>query len=152
MYSFFLQVIDGSWMCMLHRKQHNCDAYDLMFMYALSLWLVNICMGRASFFDNLVIKLVWILYGWWLLKEGTSQNVPIAEFEMILRTYNLPAISFTNPKILGTFCDVSDNKVAICYIIWLPIALPGFCISCRNLHSSVISSAVQCVSIVLCVQ
>ena len=25
------------------------------------------------------------LYGWWLLEEGTSQNVPIAEFEMILR-------------------------------------------------------------------
>ena len=29
-----------------------------------------------------------------------------------------------------------DNKVAICYIIWLPIALPGFCITCRNSHSS----------------
>ena len=26
-----------------------------------------------------------ILYGWWLLEEGTSRNVPIAGFEMILR-------------------------------------------------------------------
>ena len=25
------------------------------------------------------------LYGWWLLEEGTSRNVPIAGFEMILR-------------------------------------------------------------------
>ena len=26
-----------------------------------------------------------LLYGWWLLEEGTSRNVPIAGFEMILR-------------------------------------------------------------------
>ena len=62
-----------------------------------------------------------ILYGWWLLEEGTSRNVPIAGFE--------------NPKILGTFREVPDNKVAICYIVWLPIALPSFCITCRNFLS-----------------
>ena len=48
-----------------------------------------------------------------------------------------PLISFQTPEILGTFCDAPDNKVTICYIVWLPIALPGFCITCRNLHSSV---------------
>ena len=37
-------------------------------------------------------------------------------------------VIISDPKILGKFCDVPDNKVAICYIIWLPIALPGFCI------------------------
>ena len=67
----------------------------------------------------------------------------------------------SNPKILGTFRDVPDNKVAICYIVWLPIApiaLPGFGIARRNLQNSVFFSAgisfklcaVQCVSIVLC--
>ena len=67
----------------------------------------------------------------------------------------------SNPKILGTFHDVPDNKVAICYIVWLPIApiaLPGFGIARRNLQNSVFFSAgiffklcaVQCVSIVLC--
>ena len=46
----------------------------------------------------------------------------------------------SNPKILGTFRDVPDNKVAICYIVWLPIApiaLPGFGIARRNLQNSV---------------
>ena len=63
----------------------------------------------------------------------------------------------SNPKILGTFRDVPDNKVAICYIVWLPIApiaLPGFGIARRNLQNSVFFSAgilfklyaVQCVS------
>ena len=64
----------------------------------------------------------------------------------------------SNPKILGTFRDVPDNKVAICYIVWLPIALPGFGIARRNLQNSVFFAAgisfklcaVQCVSIVLC--
>ena len=64
----------------------------------------------------------------------------------------------SNPKILGTIRDVPDNKVAICYIVWLPIALPGFGIARRNLQNSVFFSAgisfklcaVQCVSIVLC--
>ena len=64
----------------------------------------------------------------------------------------------SNPKILGTFRDVPDNKVAICYIVWLPIALPGFGIARRNLQNSVFFSAGisfklcagQCVSIVLC--
>ena len=67
----------------------------------------------------------------------------------------------SNPKILGTFRDVPDNKVAICYIVWLPIApiaLPGFGIARRNLQNSVFFSAgiffklcaVQCISIVLC--
>ena len=67
----------------------------------------------------------------------------------------------SNPKIVGTFRDVPDNKVAICYIVWLPIApiaLPGFGIARRNLQNSVFFSAgiffklcaVQCVSIVLC--
>ena len=67
----------------------------------------------------------------------------------------------SNPKILGTFRDVPDNKVAICYIVWLPIApiaLPGFGIARRNIKNSVFFSAgiffklcaVQCVAIVLC--
>ena len=64
----------------------------------------------------------------------------------------------SNTKILGTFRDVPDNKVAICYIVWLPIALPGFGIARRSLQNSVFFSAgisfklcaVQCVSIVLC--
>ena len=47
----------------------------------------------------------------------------------------------SNPKILGTFRDVPDNKVAICYIVWLPIALPGFGIARRNLQNSVFFSA-----------
>ena len=49
------------------------------------------------------------LYGWWLLEEGTSRNVPIAGFEMILREdyksrdeveglYILPEISFQTPR------------------------------------------------------
>ena len=46
-----------------------------------------------------------------------------------------------NPKILGTFRDVPDNKVAICYIVWLPIALPGFGIARRNWQNSVFFSA-----------
>ena len=108
------------------------------------------------------------LYGWWLLEEGTSRNVPIAGFEMILREDISPETKsrdlyssrniISNPKILGTFRDVPDNKVAICYIVWLPIALPGFGIARRNLQNSVFFSAgisfklcaVQCVSIVLC--
>ena len=31
----------------------------------------------------------------------------------------------SNPKILGTFRDVSDNKVAICYIICSPLPCPA---------------------------
>ena len=46
----------------------------------------------------------------------------------------------SNPKILGTFRDVPDNKVAICYIVWLPIALPSFGIARRNLQNSVVHS------------
>ena len=72
------------------------------------------------------------LYGWWLLEEGTSRNVPIAGFEMILRDLYSSRNIISNPKILGTFRDVPDNKVAICYIVWLPIALPGFGIARRN--------------------
>ena len=64
---------------------------------------------------------------------------PIAGFEMILwEDYKsrdkveglivFPKYNFKPQHILGTFCDVPDNKVAICYIIWLPIALPGSCI------------------------
>ena len=87
------------------------------------------------------------LYGWWLLEEGTSRNVPIAGFEMILREdYKsrdevegliiFPQYHFKKKtKILGTFRDVPDNKVAICYIVWLPIAFPGFCRTCRNFLS-----------------
>ena len=44
-------------------------------------------------------------------------------------------VCISNPKILGTFRDVPDNKVAICYIVWLPIAFPGFCRTCRNFLS-----------------
>ena len=29
--------------------------------------------------------------------------------------------SISKPKILETFCDVPDNKVAICNIIWLSL-------------------------------
>ena len=50
----------------------------------------------------------------------------------------------SNPKILGTFRDVPDNKVAICYIVWLPIApiaLPGFGIARINLQNSVFFSS-----------
>ena len=41
-----------------------------------TLWWLLVCVlsGRAC-----------TLYGWWLLEEGTSRNVPIAGFEMILR-------------------------------------------------------------------
>ena len=34
---------------------------------------------------KLAIHVLKTLYGWWLLEEGTSRNVPIAGFEMILR-------------------------------------------------------------------
>ena len=108
------------------------------------------------------------LYGWWLLEEGTSRNVPIAGLKWYWGKIISPETKsrdlyssrniISNPKILGTFRDVPDNKVAICYIVWLPIALPGFGIARRNLQNSVFFSAgisfklcaVQCVSIVLC--
>ena len=85
------------------------------------------------------------------MEEGTSRNVPIAGFEMILREdYKsrdevegliiFPKYHF-KPQDTGTFRDVPDNKVAICYIVWLPITLPGFGIACRNLQNSVFFSS-----------
>ena len=56
----------------------------------------------------------------------------ISPRDEVERLIIFPKISFQNPKILGTFGDVPDNKVTICYIIWLPIDLPGFWISCTN--------------------
>ena len=63
--------------------------YDITtFCKKKSVWSPYIKSNEFIYFVALLSSKYYgkvILYGWWLLEEGTSRNVPIAGFEMILR-------------------------------------------------------------------
>ena len=86
------------------------------------------------------------------MEEGTSRNVPIAGFEMILRedyksrdevegTYNLPKYHF-KPQDTGNIPVMLPTTKSPSVILYgSPITLPGFGIACRNLQNSVFFSS-----------
>ena len=111
----------------------------------------------------------WLLYGWWLLEEGTSRNVPIAGFEMILREdyksrdeveglINFPKYHFKPQDTRNIpWCSRQQSRHLLYYMAphWLarllnkwykfsPVFFPS-----GNFFKL---CAVQCVSIVLCAQ
>ena len=79
----------------------------------LRVWVffVNLCSENHVHFQT---NLCNTLYGWWLLKEGTSQNVPIAGFEMI-----------SNPKILERSVMFPTTKSPSVILYGSPLPCPA---------------------------
>ena len=91
---------------------------------------------------------VIILYRWWLLKEGTSRNVPIAGFEMILREdYKsqdevegliiFPKYHFKPQDTRNILWCSRQQSRHLLYYMASPLPCPASAWTCRNLHSSV---------------